>query len=138
MNDDIVGPSFENIGQLAVDMVSEDFARIWIRCRHVAGTVVLMVVYQPIAQPFCYKDGTSRCEGLVRTMREMTRACLELRQKFVDAGEQPLENMTLTFNEDGAFGADFGYEDFDDKPKAVIELEENWNAKYLGSRKLIE
>jgi hypothetical protein len=138
MTDDVVGPSFERIAELAVDMVPEEYSRIWIRCRNAAGAIDLSVVYQPIDQPFCYKDGAGSREESVRLIGPMARVFRELRQKFADAGEQPWENTTLTFDQDDAFTAEFGYENVDDDPKKAIEWDKNWKVKYLGNLKFIE
>lgn len=98
----------------------------------------LLIVYEPIDLPECYKDASSSSPEAIRVFAALNRAVHELWTKFVEAREAPWQNFTLTVSEDGKFSLDLDYENFDKNPAGAVKWRMDWEKKYLGHLKRVE
>ena len=126
MNSELLQPFLEKIGNLTVELVHEDFLKIWIRYRRFGGLNELFIVYRPSARLGCYK-------GAVDESGEIMAALKELWSKFVETEESPWTSTTLILEADGQFTIDFGYENLERTDFA--EWHAAWESKHLGKLK---
>lgn len=136
MNDEQLGIIYQQIAELVVDIIPEEWSKVYLYGEIVEGSQTAYFYYYPYGSdsPVYSHDITELFTVSESEYSERWHQLVDIIQKlwreFKDNDQESWTNLTLTLENTGKFNIEFNYDDLSNAD--IHERKTIWKYKYLG------